>query len=322
MAEVNFNNRKSNKEFDRSICFTFFEDYRKTAVSIEKMLGKEAACDYYTGLIDYALYAKEPQFDGMLEIIWPTTKANLDAGIERRKRGFRKEDTQKTQRILDYHSKNPEASQAEIALNTKSSVGKVNKVLQKERASNPTPNANADTLSDTSCEREREQNHVIKDKRRALKELGDEELKSLLGDFQSRVNYSVMYSKYNLEGNCLNKNLKSTIENLLANREAKRQEGILADYLASNPIFKNDLIKKIGCTSQDFDQNVNRLETSPGCLRYYFFDRTTADPMDISFYEANYSNDTMFSDYWDFLKNILFANCIEVNGVWKDKKWN
>lgn len=321
MAEVNYSNKQSSKEFDRSVCFTFFGDYRKTAMSIEAMFGKEIACDYYSGLIDYALYEKEPEFDGMLDVIWPTTKASLDAGIERRKRGFRKEDTEKTKRILDYHSKNPEASQATIAANTESSVGKVNKVLQRERSFNPDFDTSAHPSSYTSHEREREQSHVTQDKRRALEELEDEELKSLLGDFQSKISYKTLYSKYNLIGNSLDKHLRTTIEKLMSDREAERQANLMVDFLSANPTFKADLVEKIGCTPQDLEQNINRLETEPDCLRYYFFERDVDKPFGMNFYCTSYSNDTSYSDYWDFLKNVLHANCAKVNGVWQERKW-
>lgn len=320
MAEINYSNKRTNKVYDRTVCFTFFQDYRNTAKSLEGQFGKEAAYDYYDGLIDYALFATEPQFNGVLEILWPTTKANIEASIERRKQGFRSEDTEKTQKILDYQAKNPTATQREIADATNSSAGKVNKVLQRKR--NATPESNADTpTSSTTCHEREHERKCVDEKRRSLKELEDEELNSLLGDFQARIKYSVLYGKYNLEANSLDKNLKEAIEEILAERKAEHEANLLSDYLHSNPFFKNDLIKKIGCTAQELEENAKRLETTPNCLRYYFFDRTSDEPFGIDYYNEHYKEDLAFSDYWDFLKNILYANCEEKDGVWQDKKW-
>lgn len=322
MAEINYSNKQSNKAYDRTVCFTFFQDYRNTAKSLEDQLGKEIAYDYYNGIIDYALFATEPQFEGMLEILWPTTKANIEASIERRKRGFRSEDTEKTQKILDYKAKNPTATQREIADATDSSTGKVNKVLQQERNATPESNADTPTSSVTSHEREHERK-CVNEKKRSLKELEDEELNTLLGDFQARTNYSVLYRKYNLEANSLDKNLKETIEGILAERKAEYEANLLSEYLRSNLFFRNSLAKKIGCTEQELEDNAKKLETTPNCLRYYFFDRTSSEPFGIDYYNEHYKDDPMFAfaDYWDFLKNILHSNCEEKDGVWRDKQW-
>ena len=58
-----------------------------------------------------------------------------------------------------------------------------------------------------SHEREHERK-CVNEKKRSLKELEDEELNTLLGDFQARTNYSVLYRKHNLEANSLDKNQK------------------------------------------------------------------------------------------------------------------
>lgn len=135
----------SNKEFNRSVCFTFFEDYRKTAIEIENDFGKEAVCDYYNAIIDYALYEIEPELKGVLKYTWHTTKTTIDSSVNRRASGFR-EDTEATEKILEYKRQNPNATQREIADATNTSVGKVNKAL-KSLNNTPNPDTNTDTSS-------------------------------------------------------------------------------------------------------------------------------------------------------------------------------
>lgn len=149
---------KSNKEFDRSVCFTFFEDYRKTAKELEADFGKETVADYYNAIIDYALYTAEPELKGPLKYIWPTTKTTIDKSIDRRSNGF-KENIEQTEKIIKYKKENPDATQREIAEATNTSLGKVNKVLQDAYAiSSSNSNSNTNTCNERE-HREHEREH-------------------------------------------------------------------------------------------------------------------------------------------------------------------
>lgn len=166
------------KTFDRSVCFTFFADYRITAKEIEEEFGVEDALNYYNALTDYALFEVEPNLKGAVKFLWPTTKASLDSSIERRKKGFRNEDTETTQEIIDYKNEHPEAAQREIAAAVNCSVGKVNKVLKRNMANSDT-DSSFSSISTSSSEREHERSQTQEQnrkKKRDLEDLPNEEL--------------------------------------------------------------------------------------------------------------------------------------------------
>lgn len=121
----------SKKEFDRSMCFTFFEDYFLTAKEIEADLGCKEALEYYNAIISYALYGDNPELKGAIKYIWPTTKSNIDRSIDSRKRSFNGEDIEMTEKVLKYKKSHQEASQREIAEACGCSLHKVNNVLKK-----------------------------------------------------------------------------------------------------------------------------------------------------------------------------------------------
>ena len=146
----------SKKEFSRNICFTFFEDYKKTADELEKDFGKELVADYYNAIINYALYNIEPELKGTLKYVWHTTKTTIEKSIERRSNSFSKENTEQTNKILKYKEENPNATQREIADATGISVGKVNKVLKANVSSDSISTSNTNSNTTTIHERERE----------------------------------------------------------------------------------------------------------------------------------------------------------------------
>lgn len=142
------------KEFSRNICFTFFEDYKKTADELEKDFGKELVADYYNAIINYALYNIEPELKSALKYVWHTTKTTIDKSIERRSNSFSKENTEQTEKIMKYKEEHPDATQREISEATGISVGKVNKVLKSsDSTSTSTTNSNTTTI------REHEREH-------------------------------------------------------------------------------------------------------------------------------------------------------------------
>lgn len=242
----------SNKEFNRNICFTFFEDYRKTAKEIEEDFGKEAVADYYNAIIDYALYGVEPELKGAIKYIWHTTKASIDKSIERRSGGFR-ENTEQTERVLKYKEENPEATQREIAEATGISVGKVNKVLKANSSSNTISNTDSNSNSNSSSNSIREHEHehdsllteeeTEEEKERVLEELTDEELNNLLRRYRGKEKYANLQKDFNLQYGILSKEIPSQIETILKERHKeeidKKREEDIDRILASSAAFSN-----------------------------------------------------------------------------------
>lgn len=117
------------KEFDRSVCFTYFGNYDRQIKNIEKQFGLEQAYKVQTAIIEYGLYGFLPE-DPMTRIMLGETTIDLiDSSQQRRENGFGG-DKAKTQKVIDYFKEHPNATQDEIAKATNVSKGKVNKVLK------------------------------------------------------------------------------------------------------------------------------------------------------------------------------------------------
>lgn len=223
---------KNNKEFDRNICFTFFEDYRKTAKEIEEDFGKEAVAEYYNSIIDYALYEIEPELKGTIKYLWHTTKTTIDKSIDRRASGFAREDIEMTERILKYKKDNPNATQRDIAHFTGASIGKVNKVLNNHSISYT--NSDASTSSNTTSEHEHEHGSSIDEKKnikkekkkpRKLEEISDKEKAEIVKHFRAKTKtYTEMNIYYNLEYGCLSAESILSLEEELIIKNNKEKD--------------------------------------------------------------------------------------------------
>lgn len=119
----------SKKEFDRSMCFTFFSDWERQAEKIAEMYGEDVGYRYLMGIIKYALYEEEPT-DSMVQLFVEGLKGQIDGSQNRRARGFSSENIEQTKLIIKYHEEHPDASQNEISKVLGISKGKVNKVMQ------------------------------------------------------------------------------------------------------------------------------------------------------------------------------------------------
>lgn len=119
----------TNKEFDRGVCFMFFECYLEQAQEIRQAYGDTAAYQCLEGICRYALYQEEPE-DQLAKIVVTGLKNTIDAGQKKRANGFSKENKEQTNAVLKYIKENPGATQKEIANVVGCSVGKVNKVLK------------------------------------------------------------------------------------------------------------------------------------------------------------------------------------------------
>ena len=148
---------KQEKEFDRSICFSFFEDYCQHVEIVEKEFGIETAYKVIMAIVRYGLYEEEPEDDRMKILVNKTILKSIDLSQNRRARGFKGEDLEKTKIVTDYYRDHPDASQDEIAKNTGVSKGKVNKVIRKIKeeelnnsSTNPNANSYANAVADSN----------------------------------------------------------------------------------------------------------------------------------------------------------------------------
>lgn len=135
-----------NKEFDRSVAFTFYKEWKEDADMIEEDYGCEGKTKFYDAIIDYALYEIEPEMKPPVKYFWNTIKEKIDASQEHRSRGFSKVDTETSDKIISYKNEHPESSQREIADAIGCSLGKVNKTLKNEASAN---NTNTSIITNT-----------------------------------------------------------------------------------------------------------------------------------------------------------------------------
>ena len=121
------------EEFDRSICMSFFGNYRTSVKRIEKKYGKETAYDVQSAIIDYGLYGIKPEDEDLLIFVSETVFDMIDKGQEKRARAFSGEDLEMSKKIIQSHRDRPDLSQDKLAQLLHTSKGKVNKTLKKYR---------------------------------------------------------------------------------------------------------------------------------------------------------------------------------------------
>lgn len=129
------------KEFNRNVCFTFFESYLEGADKMVSACNKEFAYDYLTAIIRYALYKEESE-NPMINAMVSALKNTIDANQKKRENGFLGEDKEQTEAIIKYYEEHPDATEREVAKAVKCSKGKVHNVKIKYIVSNDTSNAN------------------------------------------------------------------------------------------------------------------------------------------------------------------------------------
>lgn len=122
--------KKNKKEFDQTICFTFFQPWLE-AIRTTAESDPQKALDAFLVLGDYCLYGIEPSpGENPWGIAWPVISAEAQRSIDNRRRGFGVENTAQTEAIKNYHAEHPEATQMEIKKAVGCSIGKVNKVIR------------------------------------------------------------------------------------------------------------------------------------------------------------------------------------------------
>lgn len=203
---------ENNKEFDRSIAFTFYAEWAQDAANIEDDYGLEGYALFCKAIINYALY--ETEIDAVkkppIKYFWNTIKEKIDASQAHRARGFTKEDTELTEKIRQYKSDNPKASQREIAEVFSCSVGKVNKAL-KDSTNTSTTNSTfttTDTTTTTSVNvnvnthREQSKTEKEEEKKRdlesVLRNLSCSDLEVIKKMISDRVPYTKIATKYGI----------------------------------------------------------------------------------------------------------------------------
>lgn len=245
--------------FDRSVAFTFYKEWKQDADTIEEDFGAEVKAAYYDAIINYALFEIEPEMKAPIKYFWNSIKEKIDASQKNRSKGFR-EDTEMTQKIIDYKAANPTASQRNIAEALGCSVGKVNKVLNTNTTTNTTTTTSTSTSTSTSTTMNvnvntHAQDEEEREEKREIEDLEERELEALKKDFKARMLYKDIAAKYNLK--LVTKEMCDSIDELIKAKVAERQEAeqrkdaellpiykTLADYLGMNVNKVKNYIKQ------------------------------------------------------------------------------
>ncbi len=126
---------KTQKEFDRSFCFTFYKSYYEQIMLVKETYGTEKAFEVFQSMAEYGLYQTEITDKEILMLMGTTTVEAIDSSQSRRSNGFAQEDFESTYAIVVYHRDHPEASQRTIAAATGVGKTKVQRILTKIRES-------------------------------------------------------------------------------------------------------------------------------------------------------------------------------------------
>ena len=260
------------REFNRNVCFNFFESYLEQGKMIREQLGDEKCAEYFIALAEYALYQKDSE-DAMIRMFITGLKNTIDAGQSKRERGFKgkhnSEDVELTNKIIEYKREHPNESQDKIAKACNCSKGKVNKVIKRmnEEAdslnnvnnnsndnlnlndnlnsnsnSNSNSNLNTNSMTVTVTEesqksqntqsKEEEKKEDLNNKKR-LEDLTDEELDNLEYDYKLKVKYTELYKKYNLADR-IDNTLLSKIFEIKKDREREYRKQEANERLLNN----------------------------------------------------------------------------------------
>lgn len=237
------------KEFDRSVCFSFFEDYCQHVENVEKEFGIETAYKVIMAIVKYGLYEEEPEDSKMKILVNKTILKSIDLSQKRRSRGFSGEDLEKTQKVIDYYHDHPDASQNEIAKATGISKGKVNKVIRKIKeeelnnsnsisisSSNASSNSSM-TVTVTGSTESHTEDALLKDAD-ALEELNFNSSLSVFSDDDIK---RIMKATYNEKKDLYDNNelIKYLIKEFTGNNYKCENKQAVSDY--ANYIVYNDI---------------------------------------------------------------------------------
>lgn len=257
------------KEFERNRCFMFFESYLESAEKYEALFGTEVAFKYLCGIARYALYQEEsdePITNGLVSAL----KNTIDAGQDKREKGFNGENFEQTKMVAEYYRDHPNASQRAIvdALGGAVKKTKVQKTLAKIKESglsideyienvinpnltnngnnNSTSNSNNNSKTTTTTSRESSSTELANAQTTASTMPSEEEKK------ESRT-----------EGKRLLKDLSDEeLTSLLEDfrREVKYKE-LQVKYNLANTETNSDLGKRIETIQDERRQEIEELKT-------------------------------------------------------------
>ena len=284
----------NNKEFDRSVCFQFYESYLEQAELVKEQLGPEMCAEYFIALVRYGLYQEEPS-NPMVKMLISGLKNTIDAGQLKREKAFSGENKELTQKIVQYKEENPDATQREVATACQCSVGKVNKAL------NSNLNNNINNNSNTNSNNNSVNVNVNTEEVRSIKELTKEEAEEIVKKIKRKEKYIDIQKEYNLEYGSITKNFeKQWNEICKTNEEEYRQKHLeeskdlyieFANYLSRDlddttwafskvPFLKETNINKVIEFCRKFPQysyinwcKSNGLKDFDECSGEYFFEK-------------------------------------------------
>lgn len=124
---------KQEKEFDRSICFTFYKDFHEQIMDVKRDFGIEQAFEVYEAIANYGLYGTEIEKGKLRTLTGNLTFSKIDGSQENRARWFNGENFEQTRLVAEYMRDHSKASQRTIAAATgvgKTKVGNVQKSIR------------------------------------------------------------------------------------------------------------------------------------------------------------------------------------------------
>lgn len=131
--------KKMPKEFDSTICFSFFADWLEAIEYTETEADRKSeSYMLFKAIANYALYGEVPDFDTSdanksFKRFWPMLEKQIDSSIKSRKRWFKDGSgpTENAKKVIDAYKKNPDASIRDIAEVTGVSKSEVNRIKRK-----------------------------------------------------------------------------------------------------------------------------------------------------------------------------------------------
>lgn len=124
---------KQEKEFDRSICFTFYNDFHEQIMDVKRDFGIEEAFQVYEAIVNYGLYGIEIEKGKVRTLVSNTTISKIENSQANRSKWFNGENFEQTKVVAEFMRDHPKASQRSIASATgvsKTKVGKVQKTIK------------------------------------------------------------------------------------------------------------------------------------------------------------------------------------------------
>lgn len=230
----------NNKEFDRSVCFQFYESYLEQAELVKEQLGYEMCAKYFIALVRYGLYQEESD-DPMIKMLISGLKNTIDAGQTKRARGFNGKNKEKTEAIIKYKQEHPDASQREIANVCGCSIGKVNKVINSNSNLNSNNNINNNSNSNLNINSVNvNMNTEEMKEERDLEDLTDEEGKAIIEEIHKRVPYKDIQKKYHLKYGIVTKNFPKQWQQILSTRAYLAEQAFEMERRKNEPQIDYD----------------------------------------------------------------------------------